>query len=122
MYIATQYIGGRYAPGDPLPDDLDPKTLAWLIKAGAVIEETDPKTLAWLRNVAAGNEEAPRPAKPEPEAEAPKPETIPEPETVQAEAADQDEIDEDAVAPEIDVMEGIVAPEKPKKRRGGKKA
>ena len=91
MYIATTYIGGAYTPGEILPDDFPAEKLAWLIKAGAVRKA----------------ESAPSMPDFEPEAMVDGEASQEEPE------ADTNEIDEEAEAPEIDVMAGIVkdAPE-----------
>ncbi len=95
MYIAKVHIGGKYMPGDALPDDMPAETLAWLISAGAV-RMTAPVALP---------SDAPEKSIAEAPADAGNGEAVPP-----AEHAEdgEDEIDEDAEVPEIDVMAGIV--------------
>ena len=91
MYIAVTYIGGKYVPGEVIPDDMPMDKLDWLIRAGAVRKAApDPDTRP-------RREEAMRQ-----EAEAPDPADAPEDEN------DEDEFDDEEEAPEIDVMAGIV--------------
>lgn len=108
MYIAVTYIGSRYVPGEIISEDTPKEKLDWLKRAGAIRE-------------AAPDPEAPVVAEaPEdkgPEAQAPDPEPD-DPET----EAPEDEIDEDAEAPEIDVMDGVVAAEKEEPKKPAKTA
>ena len=108
MYIATTYIGSAYTPGEVLPDDFPAEKLEWLIRAGAVREAAPAPAIAEpLRDIASeddAHEEWP-------------------------DASEEDEFDEDAEAPEFDVMAGIVkdtpTPEEkaaPKPRATGRKA
>lgn len=86
MYKANHYVsidGAMYVKGEAIPDGLPEEKIAWLLKAGAICEDTAAGELAK-----------------EPEVE---PET--EPEAI--------EIIEEA--PEVDVMDGIVA-DKPTKK------
>lgn len=103
MFIAVTYIGSTYVPGEIISEDTPKEKLDWLIRAGAIREAApDPET----------------PVKAEPAkddgltAQAPDP----EPNGQDAEGP-EDEIDEEAEAPEIDVMDGVVAAEQeePKK-------
>ena len=86
MMSAVKHIGGRWRPGDVLPDDLPRATIEWLTAAGAIRMES-------------AHEAPPTVSPPE------------EPE---------DEFDDEAVAEEIDAMDGIIA-DKPKtgRRKGG---
>ena len=109
MYIAVTYIGSRYVPGEIISEDTPKEKLDWLKRAGA-IREVAP---------APGQPAAPEETGKEPEA-AKEPEGEQEPENTEEEP--EDEIDEEAEAPEIDVMDGIVAdegpePEKPAARK-----
>lgn len=108
MYIAVTYIGSKYVPGEIISEDTPKEKLDWLKRAGAIRE-------------AAPDPEAPVVAEaPEDkgtEAQAPDPETD-DPET----EAPEDEIDEDAEAPEIDVMDGVVAAEKEEPKKPAKTA
>ncbi len=36
MYVALNHIGGKYTPGEILPDNLPDDTLKWLLEAGAI--------------------------------------------------------------------------------------
>ena len=123
MYIAVTYIGGKYVPGEVIPDDMPRDKLDWLIRAGAVRKAASDPDSRQRYEAAAGQE-----------AEAPDLVAAPE----DAEGTDdiqepEDEIDEDEEAPEIDVMAGIVqdggkdaekpAPaRKPRTASGNKKA
>ena len=109
MYIAIKYIGKEYTPGEILPDNLPADEVKWLMEAGA-IREVAP---------APGQPAAPEETGKEPEA-AKEPDGEQEPENTEEEP--EDEIDEEVEAPEIDVMDGIVAdegpePEKPAARK-----
>ena len=97
MYIANHYvrINGRvFVKGERIPEDLPAEKIEWLLKKGAVHEAASlplaeaqagtPDTVP--AETAAGEQEA-------------KPQTVQEP---------AEEADEDAEAPEIDVMAGIV--------------
>lgn len=107
MYIAIKYIGKKYTPGEILPDDLTADEVKWLLEAGAI------------RKAAPATAEAVKPdgynEKPQ-DADDPKPIATPDDEQ-EAETAEEepqgdkaeDEIDEEAEAPEIDVMDGLVA-------------
>jgi len=99
MYKAKCYVrykGKTYEPGECIPDDLSPEEVIWLNKAGA-IEEVAP----------AVSKEAPKPAKTL---------VVQEP----AREAAPEEVEEEL--PFIDVMDGVVQTEKPKKTRGRRKA
>ena len=103
MFIAVTYIGSTYVPGEIISEDTPKEKLDWLIRAGAIREAAhDPETpveaeLAKDDGLAA---QAPDPEPNGQDAEGP-----------------EDEIDEEAEAPEIDVMDGVVAAEQeePKK-------
>lgn len=96
MYIAKVHIGGKYMPGDALPDDMPAETLAWLLSAGAV-RMTAPVAL-------------PSKMPEKSTADAENGEAVPPTDSDTAGHAEdgEDEIDEDAEVPEIDVMSGIV--------------
>ena len=100
MYVAVSYIGDEFVPGEIIPDDLPKGQLEWLIRAGAVRE----KALA--------PDESPETPE-EPETEEPAAESQ-EPET-------ESEIEEAEEAPEIDIMDGLVAEEEPKPARASRK-
>ena len=111
MYIAVTYIGGKYVPGEVIPDDMPRDKLDWLIRAGAVRKAaSDPESRQRYEAAARQEAEAPDPVAAPEDAEGT--EDIQEPE---------DEIDEDEEAPEIDVMAGIVQsteePAKPAAKR-----
>ena len=104
MYIANHYVpinGRMYMKGERIPDGLPEEKLNWLLKAEAVHEVALPS--------------APVEAEKETELPAEEPDTA-EPET-EAGPPPEEEVDEDAEAPEIDVMAGIVQddPEEPEK-------
>ena len=105
MYIALNYIGNRYTPGEAIGDDLPEETINRLIEKGAVKYEPDEEAGDDKRII---DETA---AKPEPDAKAPD-----EP----AQEVTEDADDETAIEPlEIDATEALVTT--PKKRgRGGK--
>lgn len=98
MYIANHYvrINGRvFVKGERIPEDLPAEKIEWLLEKGAVHEAA---------------------SLPSAEAQAGTPDTVPaetaaaeeqevKPQTAQEPA---EEADEDAEAPEIDVMAGIV--------------
>ena len=100
MYIANHYVRvGRkmYKPGEEIPENIPSDKLDWLITAGAVREFTP------AAPAAAPQEEEPQ-------------QTIEEPE--EAPEEEGAEADDDAEAPEIDAMAGIVQggpEEEPKK-------
>lgn len=94
MIIAQRYIGNRFVPGEILPDDLPKDMLDWLIRSGAAIHKAE--------------EAAPEPA---PEAEIPAP-TGPAEAPAEDEPGDE-ELYEDEEAPEIDIMDGLIAPAEP---------
>lgn len=93
MYMATKYIGGKYTPGEILPEDISDNELAFLKRVGAVKEIPG----AMLGEPAEENAEA--------DAEA----ELQECEMEVCGDSDEDQIDEDAAAPEIDAMAGIAA-------------
>lgn len=112
MYIAVTYIGGKYVPGEVISEDMPKERLDWLIQAGAV------------------RKAAPAPS----EADDSDREIEHNANTEEAQGADEaldpesEEFDEDAEAPEIDVMAGIVKDEPeaavepaPKTRNAGKR-
>lgn len=108
MFIAVTYIGSTYVPGEIISEDTPKEKLDWLIRAGAIREAApDPET----------------PVKAEPAkddgltAQAPDP----EPNGQDAEGP-EDEIDEEAEAPEIDVMDGVVAAEQEEPKKPAKAA
>jgi len=108
MYIAVTYIGSRYVPGEIISEDTPKEKLDWLKRAGAIREAApDPEVPAVA--------EAPEDKGPEAQAPDPEPD---DPET----EAPEDEIDEDAEAPEIDVMDGVVAAEKEEPKKPAKTA
>lgn len=98
MYIAVTYIGTEYTPGEVLPDSLDAAFVKRLLKSGAI------------------REDAPEAG----DASEAQPETVQEPAEAPAAAVEPDDEAEAAYeepdAPEIDVMDALVEPEKPKKR------
>ena len=97
MYKAKHYVrvnGKTYTRGETLPDGLPAEKIAWYMKKGA-IEEVAPGYVA-------------EGTAPEPEEE-PEPEQSEEAKTLEEEPAE--EADENAEAPEIDVMAGIVGDE-----------
>lgn len=108
MYIALKYIGGKYTPGEILPDNLPDDTLKWLLEAGA-IRKTAPAPFVPADN------EVTTPESTEPQKE---PQTLDgDADTEEDDANDNenaaseeagDEIDEEAEVPEIDVMDGLV--------------
>lgn len=108
MYIAVTYIGSRYVPGEIISEDTPKEKLDWLKRAGAIREAApDPEALVVA--------EAPEDKGPEAQAPDLEPD---DPET----EAPEDEIDEDAEAPEIDVMDGVVAAEKEEPKKPAKTA
>lgn len=98
MYIAVTYIGNDYTPGEVLPEGLDEKLIRRLLKSGAIREDAPEADDA--------SEAQPEPVQEPAEA----PDAAEEPDD-EAEAAY-----EEPDAPEIDVMDALVEPEKPKKR------
>ena len=115
MYIALNYIGGQYTPGEIIPDDLPKEKLDWWKKTGA-IKEVAPEG----EGLKAKTENLSVAAATSPLSGETKEETVEEAE---------DEIDEEAEAPEIDIMDGLVKaeeeePKKPARTRktakGGK--
>ena len=97
MYIAVTYIGSTYVPGEIISEDTPKEKLDWLKRAGAI------------REVAPAPEAPVKAELPENNGQAAKTPAM------EAELPD-DEIDEEAEAPEIDVMDGLVtAPAEEKK-------
>ena len=130
MYIAVTYIGSRYVPGEIISEDTPKEKLDWLKRAGAIREAApDPEApvTAEAPEDKGPEAQAPDPEPDDPETEAPEdkgPEAQapdPEPDDPETEAP-EDEIDEDAEAPEIDVMDGVVAAEKEEPRKPAKTA
>ena len=106
MYKAKHYVrvnGKTFTRGESIPEGLSPDKVAWLLKAGA-IEEVVPGYTA-----APQQDEAPAPEPVTDESD--KPEVMPE-----------EEADDDAEAPEIDVMAGIVAGEQEEPKKTTRKA
>lgn len=101
MYVALKHIGGKYTPGEILPDNLPTDEVKWLLEAGAI------------REVAPALSMPETPIKPEalektePNSEESASETAPEGET---EAGEEmvEEVAEEAEALEIDITEGLV--------------
>lgn len=132
MYIAKVHIGGRYMPGDILPDNMSAETLEWLIRAGAV-RVTAPAVLP-PETPDSGGEETQKNVTDEPaDMENGKGEQSDNGDTDKHDEEGEDEFDDDAEVPEIDVMAGIVqtdaksaeipAPNvkgKSRKKKGGK--
>lgn len=126
MYIATKHIGNKYTPGEILPDDLPADMVDWLKEAGAIretapapaipprIENLDKKDEYELalenhkRQLDALGYNADGTPK-ENMVEEPKGEAASEADEEAAAEDAEDEIDEETEAPEIDVMDGIVA-------------
>lgn len=124
MYIAVTHIGGKYAPGEAISDDMPKEKLDWLIQSGAVRKAApDPSAPAQktMTETSELSEEASREmtrqnyaAQLEGMGFTPGGNPIP----VKSEADSQadeyetegEEIDEEAEAPEIDAMAGIVKP------------
>ena len=109
MYIAVTYIGSRYVPGEIISEDTPKEKLDWLKRAGAIREAApDPEAPV----IAEAPEDDPQAAQ-APDAEPDE----------QAAEAPEDEIDEEAEAPEIDVMDGLVAAqEEPKQEKPARTA
>ena len=111
MYIAIKYIGKKYTPGEILPDNLPADEVKWLLEAGAIRKAAPiPGQIGAPEETGdapEGTDKPEIPAAPDseqgPEAEE-EPETEEEPQNEEPE----DEIDEEAEAPEIDVMDGLV--------------
>lgn len=113
MYIAVTYIGSTYVPGEIISEDTPKEKLDWLKRAGAI------------REVAPAPEAPVKAELPEDNGQAAKMSAM-EADEQEAELP-EDEIDEEAEAPEIDVMDGIVsaaeeAPPKKTTSKGRKKA
>ena len=109
MYIAVSYIGNKYTPGEILPDNLPDDQVKWLLEAGAIRSATPAPAPAAMEEPE-GDEEEDAPNTEEPEGG--------EEDDASNSEELEDEIDDDAQAPEINVMDGVVAPqvsEKPKK-------
>lgn len=102
MYIALNYIGNRYTPGEVIGDDLPEETLKWMQAKGAVklVPDAD---------------------EPKAQTEAPEaPAELPEPPAEAAEEAEADDEDVDVEPPEIDATEALVTAPTKKSGRGGK--
>lgn len=102
MYIAVTYIGSTYVPGEIISEDTPKEKLDWLKRAGAIREVAPAPEAPVKAELPENNGQAAKtPAMEADEQEAELPE---------------DEIDEEAEAPEIDVMDGLVtAPAEEKK-------
>lgn len=130
MYIAIKHIGNKYTPGETLPDNLPDDTLEWLKKAGAV-REIAPAPVMPPRAKAPSNQddnELTRENNKRQQINAPgynadgttKVEADEElEEGMPVDDSEEDEIDEEAEAPEIDIMDGLVSEqtEEPKPAR-----
>lgn len=94
MYIAVTYIGSTYVPGEIISEDTPKEKLDWLKRAGAIREAApDPEAPVKAELPENNGQAAETPAIEADEQEAELPE---------------DEIEEEAEAPEIDVMDGLV--------------
>ena len=102
MYIALNYIGGQYTPGEIIPDDLPKEKLDWWKKTGAIKEVApeDEGLKAKAENLSVAAVTSPLSGETTEE-------TVEEAE---------DEIDEEAEAPEIDIMDGLVTTEEEPKK------
>lgn len=115
MYIATCFIGRDYTPGEIIPDTLPKETLDRLLASGAIRESAPfPEPVTGQADGV------------EPELDA-GPDEEPEVDAVQSDEAmePEDEIDDEAEAPEIDVMDGLIsapAEEKPAETAAPKRA
>lgn len=95
MFIANRYVrvkGTLYKKGERIPDDLPEEKIAWLLESEAIHETaviSAPTTAEMI------------PELPADEADVSEPETVEGP-------PPEEEADEEAEAPEIDVMAGIV--------------
>lgn len=95
MYVANYYIGRDYTPGEIVPDTLPAETLQRLLDAGAIREITPaPITVPITMRTDI-------PPIPQEEEEEAAPEVDEE----------EEETFEEAEAPEIDVMDGLVSSE-----------
>lgn len=102
MYVATSFIGSSITPGEVIPSDIPVEKLEWLKKAGAVRE------IAPVSDMSVSVEPK--------ESETQKIGTATETNDAENEASEEVQFDEEE-APEIDVMDGVVAPkgEEPEK-------
>lgn len=109
MYVAQMYTricGKTYTRGEIIQEDLPEEKKAWLLGAGA-IKEIAPAPSALADDVKTPPEPPKNPQPPEENADE---EEDGEADTESAATKDaEDEIDEDAEIPEIDVMDGLVA-------------
>lgn len=96
MYIALKHIGGKYTPGEILPDDLPADEVKWLLEAGAIREEAPALSAPSVPETPEKTETNPGESASE---TAPQGEIEP----------DNEETDEEAEAPEIDITEGLVS-------------
>ena len=125
MYIANHYIGGRFTPGEIVPDDLPREKLDWWLRSGAIREVApDAEPAEAPDNQPSLSPAAPLTSPPEGETKEAIEAEVEAMEEAEEEA--EDEIDEEAEVPEIDIMDGLVQAEEeePKKpartRKGGK--
>ena len=105
MYIAVNYIGTDYTPGEVLPENLGKELIERLLKSGAIREEAP----APVRAASARADDA----------------DIKQVESAGAEdmadERDAEEIYEEPEAPVVDVMDALVEePVKQPKKKGGK--
>ena len=98
MFIANRYVrvkGTLYKKGERIPDDLPEEKIAWLLESEAIHETaviSAPTTAEMI------------PELPADEADVLEPETVEDPRP-------EEEADEEAEAPEIDAMAGIIQEE-----------
>lgn len=127
MYVAQMYTricGKTYTRGEIIQEDLPEEKKAWLLGAGA-IKEIAPAPSALADDVKTPLEP---PKKPQPAEKNADEEEDGEADAESTDTEDaEDEIDEDAKIPEIDVMDGLIAEEeqpepekKPNARRSAK--
>lgn len=140
MYIAKKHIGNKYMPGDTIPDNLPADMVEWLIRADAIREAAPaPSMPDTIEGDSIDEDEQARAATRENYARQlagmgydpsgnPLPTDSPDDEAPvegqqDAEGGDvEDEIDEDAEAPEIDVMAGIVKDETKAEKKSASKS
>jgi len=108
MYEAKSYIGRDYVPGEVLPDDTPEELIERWLAAGAIrkVEGAVAYAAAETRSADAAEDN-------------------PGGDGGDEEVEPEDEIDEEVEPEEIDVTAGLVAepaPEKPKRKSGGKKS
>lgn len=112
MYVAKMFIGSSITPGEVIPSDIPAERLEWLKRAGAVRE------IAPVSDMSVSVEPK--------ESETQKIGTATETNDAENEASEEIQFEEEE-APEIDVMDGVVAhkgeePEKPTRIRTRKPA